>query len=312
MTGQRPKEDTMFRNAVVGVDGTQGGRDAVALAQRLLAEDGKLTLVHVHEGRLHPLHPVTPGLLDEEGEASEQLLREELENAGEGVKATLISAVGASAGATLHSQAEELDADLIVVGSSRHGAIGRVMLGDDTRRALNGSPCAVAIASKRYAEHPKPFERIGVGYNDTPESRAALELARQVAAPTRARVQALEVIAIPTYAYTGMVAASIGDEIDVVLKQAGERLRALPGVEGSAVYGLTGEELAAFGDEVDLLVVGSRGYGPWKRLVLGSTSDYLERHARCSLLVLPRAATQAGAREEPSQSQAAAGTRSAA
>jgi nucleotide-binding universal stress UspA family protein len=54
------------------------------------------------------------------------------------------------------------------------------------------------------------------------------------------------------------------------------------------VYGLTGEELAAFGDEVDILVVGSRGYGPVRRLVLGSTSDYLERHARCSLLVLPR------------------------
>ena len=72
----------MFENAVVGVDGTQGGRDAVALAQRLLAEDGKLTLVHVHQGRLHPLHAVTPDLLTEEGEASEQLLREELEDAG--------------------------------------------------------------------------------------------------------------------------------------------------------------------------------------------------------------------------------------
>ena len=56
------------------------------------------------------------------------------------------------------------------------------------------------------------------------------------------------------------------------------------------MYGLTGEELAAFGDEVQLLVVGSRGYGPMKRLILGSTSDYLERHARCSLLVLPRSA----------------------
>jgi hypothetical protein len=41
---------------------------------------------------------------------------------------------------------------------------------------------------------------------------------------------------------------------------------------------------------VDILVVGSRGYGPVKRLVLGSTSDYLERHARSSLLVLPRSA----------------------
>jgi hypothetical protein len=42
--------------------------------------------------------------------------------------------------------------------------------------------------------------------------------------------------------------------------------------------------------QLDILVVGSRGYGPVRRLVLGSTADYLERHARCSLLVLPRAA----------------------
>jgi nucleotide-binding universal stress UspA family protein len=39
------------------------------------------------------------------------------------------------------------------------------------------------------------------------------------------------------------------------------------------------------------LLVGSRGYGPVKRLMLGSTSDYLQRHARCSLLVLPRVAS---------------------
>jgi nucleotide-binding universal stress UspA family protein len=44
---------------------------------------------------------------------------------------------------------------------------------------------------------------------------------------------------------------------------------------------------------MDVLVVGSRGYGPIKRLVLGSTSNYLQRHARCSLLVLPRASTEA-------------------
>jgi nucleotide-binding universal stress UspA family protein len=75
-----------------------------------------------------------------------------------------------------------------------------------------------------------------------------------------------------------------------MISEANERLGKLKGVEGHAVYGLAGEELAAFGDEVQLLVVGSRGYGPMKRLILGSTADYLERHARCSLLVLPRSA----------------------
>jgi nucleotide-binding universal stress UspA family protein len=79
-----------------------------------------------------------------------------------------------------------------------------------------------------------------------------------------------------------------------MITEANARLSKLPGVAGRAVYGLAGEELAAFSKDVDLLVVGSRSYGPVKRLVLGSTSDYLERHARCSLLVLPRPA-QAGA-----------------
>ena len=45
---------------------------------------------------------------------------------------------------------------------------------------------------------------------------------------------------------------------------------------------------------LDLLVVGSRNYGPVKRLVLGSTSNYLARHARGPLLVLPRVATSPG------------------
>jgi nucleotide-binding universal stress UspA family protein len=283
----------VFRNVLVGVDGSPNGRDAVALATRLLAEGGRLTLVHVYPGRLHPLRAIAPGLQADERRSSEALL--EQERASTAVRAELLSAMGHSPGATLHGQAEELEGDLIVVGSSRRGLLGRAMLGDETRRALNGAPCAVAVAATGYAERPVPLARIGVGYNESPESRAALAAARELAAATRARVEALEVISIPTYAYTGVPA--IGEEIDMVLKDADERMRALPDVEGRAVYGLTGEELAAFGDGLDLLVVGSRSYGPWRRLVLGSTSDYLGRSARCSLLVLPRAATVAAAGE---------------
>jgi len=37
----------MFRQIVVGVDGREGGRDAVALARLLVAADGELTLAHI-------------------------------------------------------------------------------------------------------------------------------------------------------------------------------------------------------------------------------------------------------------------------
>ncbi len=280
----------MFENALVGVDGSPFGQDAVALAASLVQDGGRLTLVHVHHGGLHPFQLIDPAGGEEERAASEKLLIQERERSG--VAAGLLSAVGGSPAGVLHEQAEQRGADLLVVGSSRRGVLGRVMLGDDTRRALNGAPCAVAVAARAYAQAPKPLTRVGVGFNDSPESHAALAAASAIAARADAEPRALEVITIPTYAYTGLMAPSVGEEIDTFMQEANERMRALKGAEGRAVYGLTGEELAAFSDELDLLVVGSRSYGPLKRLVLGSTSDYLERHARCSLLVLPRSAAQ--------------------
>jgi nucleotide-binding universal stress UspA family protein len=131
-------------------------------------------------------------------------------------------------------------------------------------------------------------------------------MARSLAAASRASVHALAVVTIPTVAYAGMVAPAFGEGLDTMLQEATGRTKELPDVEGRAVYGLAGEELAAFGDEVDLLIVGSRGYGPVKRLVPGSTSEYLQRHARSALLVLPRAvASEGSASEHPAAEKSA-------
>jgi nucleotide-binding universal stress UspA family protein len=278
----------MFENVIVGVDGRPNGRDAIALATRLLADGGKLVLANVHGGATNPAHASTPGRLSEEKEASHALL--ERERAEADVQAELISYGASSPGRGLHNLAEEQGADLLVVGSCSRGPVGRVLLGDDTRGALNGAPCAVAVATRGYAEHPLPIGAVGVGYDGSPESEIALAKAREVAQRHRAIVRALEVVSIPSYAFTGFGAPALGEGIEKMLAEANERMAALEGVEGRAVYGLAGEELAAFGDELQLLLVGSRGYGPVKRLILGSTSDYLQRHARCSLLVLPRTA----------------------
>lgn len=279
----------MFKNVLVGVDGSKNGRDAIALAGHLTDPDGKLTLAHVRDGQLHPSHAITPGMLEEEREASADLL--EAERDASGVSAELVSVVAFSPGRGLHEQTDDLRADLLVVGScSHHGILGRAMLGDDTRAALNGAPCAVAIAPAGYAEHPMELRRIGAAYNQSPESKQALEVAREVAAASGGAVQALEVVVIPTVLYTGIMPPLVGAGVDTMLEESLARMKAIPGVQGRAVYGIAGEELAEFGDQLDILVLGSRGYGPLKRLVLGSTSDYLQRHARCALLVLPRGA----------------------
>jgi nucleotide-binding universal stress UspA family protein len=131
--------------------------------------------------------------------------------------------------------------------------------------------------------------RIGVAYDESPESEAALALARTLTAPINPALQVLQVVPVATYNYFGAV--PLGASVEELLTDANSRLKGLTEVEARAVYGIAGEELAAFSGRLDLLVAGSRGYGPLRHLMLGSTTTYLERHARCSLLVLPRTAT---------------------
>jgi len=95
--------------------------------------------------------------------------------------------------------------------------------------------------------------------------------------------------------YTGLMPPLVGESIDSLIEEARGRMKGIPDVEGRAVYSVPGEELSAFGDELDLLLVGSRNFGPVRRRVVGSTCNYLERHARCSLLTLPRVGAADGA-----------------
>ena len=278
----------MFENVLVGVDGRANGRDAIALATRLADPGAQLMLAHVHAGAPDPAHVLAHGLLKDERNASDELL--ERERAAAGVSARLVSVIAPTPGRGLHDQAEEHRADLLVVGSCERGVFGRAMLGDDARASLNGAPCAVAVACRGYGEQPASISTVGVGYDGSQESEAALAAARAIAQRQGASLRAMQVVNLPTYAFTSVIPPPTGESIDELLAEANERLTELEGLQARAVYGLVGEELSAFSDELDLLVVGSRSYGPWHRLVLGSTSNHLQRHARCSLLVLPRAA----------------------
>jgi nucleotide-binding universal stress UspA family protein len=157
----------MFRHVLVGVDGGNGGRDAVALAQRLVDPDGRVTLGHVHGGILSRLPTVT---LWNEGqvEDAESVLRAEQRAAG-GVVEVGVASIGAhSPGEGLHRLAERTGADLLVIGVSHHRAAGRALIGDNARSVLNGAPCAVAVAPHDYREHPDPIARLGVGYDGSP------------------------------------------------------------------------------------------------------------------------------------------------
>jgi nucleotide-binding universal stress UspA family protein len=128
-----------------------------------------------------------------ERERAEELLctaRDEIGAVTVGSEIAIKAVLSPSVGRGLHELAGSEGADLLVLGSSRRGLIGRVLVGDHTRAALNGAPCAVAIAPAGYCDHFGGIRRIGVGYDGSRESEHALERARRLAAAHHAELSA--------------------------------------------------------------------------------------------------------------------------
>ena len=277
----------MFSQVLVGVDEHEGGRDAIALARNLLGSGGALTLAHVYAGDAYAYRGASAAYAAGEQERARELLEAVREEAG--VAAQLRWRRSPSVGRGLHELCELVRADLLVVGSSRRGFLGRVFMGDDAQDALDGAPCAIAIAPAGYANEPVAMREIGVGYDGSPESEHAVAIARQLAAGCGAKLSAFEAVSIPAHAFVGGP-APVGDVPQSLVDDARERIAALGDFEPHAAYGRAAEELALYGASLDLLVIGSRGYGPLGRLVHGSTSRELVREARCPLLILTRTA----------------------
>jgi nucleotide-binding universal stress UspA family protein len=276
----------MFNQIVVGVDGREGGRDALALAKLLLAAGGELTLAHVVSGDSHAHRAARAAYEAPEGERAEALLETVRDETG--TEAHLRWHGSSSVGRGLHELCELIGADLVAVGSSRRGLLGRVLIGDDTSAALNGAPCSIAIAPTNYSQQPGAIREIGVAYDGSPESEHALSVARMLAGASGAKLSALEAVSLPSDAFLGP--GAVDNTPRRLLEDARGRIAALGDVEPRAAYGQPAEELALYSASLDLLIVGSRGYGPIGRLIHGSTSQQLAHSARCPLLVLARAA----------------------
>ncbi len=137
-----------------------------------------------------------------------------------------------------------------------------------------------------------------VGVDGSRHSRRALEWAVSEAATRRVPLTVLTVHqAVAGYwggpvpysgdpALTEQARKEMEKETDEVLDEfdAGSRP---PSVTVRAVNGLPAEVLLDASEHADLLVVGARGAGGFKRLLLGSVSTHVTHHAHCPVVVVP-------------------------
>lgn len=286
---------TRFPKVLVGVDGRQGGRDAIALARVLAAPDSRLVLGHAWT--LDAL-----ALEDRSHEALELLGRERERT---GVEATIDQAGNHGTLAALQELVDRHHPDLVVLGTSHRSALGRHLVGDVGRAALHRLDVPVAFAPAGYADDLHRMRTIGIGFDDTPSARAALETARALAAELGGSVRGLTVVDVPRAGINVPGSAPLLAELlERDMDEARARLRAMPGIDGHVTTGPAGIALRDFSRTVDLLVLGSRGRGAVTRTLLGSTADALVHHAACPLLVLPPVA---GEVDDPRTADAHAG-----
>ena len=295
--------DSVFNTIVVGVDGRRGGRDALRLAGQLAeAGGGDLVAARVFPHHHGPALARSPAV-EEARESTQVALDRELADMGMTTARTHV--VGDTSPArALHRIAERERADVLVVGSAHRGPIGRVFVGDVALGSLHGSPCPVAIAPRGMADRDAtPLTRIGVGFDGTPESREALALAVALAKSARVQLELLCAATAPIPLFAEAAWAD-GEIVDYRLEAEELISRTLAELDvdavGKAIVGGPVETIVELTHRVDLLVVGSRGWGPIRRILLGSTAARLIREAACPVLVVPRgAATGEPGEHEP-------------
>lgn len=185
--------------------------------------------------------------------------------------------------------AEEVGADLLVLGSHGRSGLKRVLLGSVAERAIR--LCRRdALVARGPAPEREGYQRVVVGTDFSAHAESALRAALQVAAAD-ARIEVVHCWQAPLVP-AGMPVAPLRADIEKNVAEAGARLLARHPELGGRMTFTSLESPAADGlatrageIEADLIAVGSHGRRGVRRWLLGSIAEVAIRHAPCSVLV---------------------------
>lgn len=275
-----------MKSVVVGVDGSAGAADALRWA--------------VDEARLHDAHLVAVhcwgGRENAEGD-TEELARHE-----EAAAARLAEAVAAVAPdldvdqRVVHARPEwglleaATEADLLVVGAVGATGLRGLLVGSVSQQVLHHAHVPVAVV--RELARPTLPRRVVVGIDGSRAAHRALRWAADEASLRGIELDVIHAWSVPAMASSW---APVPQPGIVELERASHELVAetladvdlgglVPRV--AVTHGPPGPVLVDASRGADLVVVGSRGLGGFKELLLGSVGQHVSHHATCPTVVL--------------------------
>jgi nucleotide-binding universal stress UspA family protein len=285
---------------LIGVDASSRSEDAITFGARLAG----VSTAHIVVACAFPYNdairqgsnPTYRAALGDDAVHTARQMRNRLEGVGDDRVRVRISANPSPAHA-LHDLAEAEHAELIVVGSSHTGRLGRVAPGSTAERLLHGAPCAVAVVPHGYrTRSEQPVRRIGVAYDGSAESTAAVAAAVELTRALSAELEVIGVVAPAVYAASGVMGGmSYSIPVDDLERAMQEDLDAvitgLPNdiaAESVCLEGDPADQLGEHSAGLDLMLAGSRGYGPLRSVLVGGVSGRLMRTVQCPVIVIPR------------------------
>lgn len=200
-----------------------------------------------------------------------------------------IDVVEGAPGSTVAHAAAERDASTIVIGTGRHGMLGRFLYGERALDVVRSAECAVLVVPPE-AEPPVKRAIVAVDF-----SRASVRAAAEVAEMLRAGGQLTLVhVASAARQPEGPTAGLEEDDerrVSALLTRFADVLPQCPLVRVDAVT-LRGDVVGALlryaeEQEVELIACGRRRHSLVQRLLVGSVSTALIRGAPCCVLVAP-------------------------
>jgi nucleotide-binding universal stress UspA family protein len=282
---------------VVGVDGSEPANVALRwAAEEAFRRGASLDVVHAWLTP-YPLAAYDMSLDPDELESAARTLLDTvvddaLSSIGEApsdVRRLVIQDEGAEA---LDQVAE--GADLLVVGSRGRGGFSDLLVGSVSLKAVQTAPCPVVVVPAEW--DGTATGRILVGVDGSQPSYGALNWAVVEAGLRGARLDVVHAYDYPQMVTPfGPVMAIDWETIDKASRDLLEEMIAgavgaaetpPESVESISVNGSAARSLLEAAQGADLLVVGSRGRGTLRGLLLGSVSQQCVHHASCPVAVV--------------------------
>ena len=218
-----------------------------------------------------------------------------LHDLADGIEVTYFHGAHRSVSGGLIEVIEEVDAEIVVLGSLPSGGRGQVVIGSTAEWLVHASPVPVAISPPAYRSHAGGS--LTFAYSATPDSidvvRRCFELAQRFGVPVR----------VITFAVRGktMYPPEVGLDIeDTILEAWASQAREI--LENLKTERIVSEDVVlevvtahswkealekADWQDGEILALGTRPRGEIRRVFLGSRSAKIIRESPLPVLVLP-------------------------